>query len=166
MAHYTVQHTCGHTETHQILGPDPEWGSTTRRQHIADKRSQEPCSTCASAARDQQRATEAEAAAQRAADNGLPSLTGSIKQIAWAERIRSGALDEIRDRMTKAPADLAEQAMHIYTAIAARQTGASWWIDQRSSGDSINPRALAALATSEERATLADLAAQAKARHA
>lgn len=163
MAQYPITHSCGHQRVHNIVGPDTD---TTRRQYIAAKRAEEKCGDCTRADLQQQRAAAGQAAIEQAAAEGLPALTGTPKQIAWAERIRRGAIDEIRDRIGS-HGDLTEQAMTIYTSIAARQTEAAWWIDQRDyQGDSIDPRAILGLATDADRAALKDLSAQAKARKA
>lgn len=75
MAKYTVTHTCGHEQKHQLFGPHRErdrkiqWFSTTL------------CTEC-------WKQSQQEAAKEVASELKLPQLQGTEKQIAWAERIR------------------------------------------------------------------------------
>lgn len=98
MAKYDVTHTCGHTVEIEQFGPEQ-----ARREARAQMR-QHPCLAC----------RNAEAAAANA-EAGLPALTGSPKQIAWAESIRAKA---VANRTT--------------TPEQQRIAGAAWWIDHRS----------------------------------
>jgi hypothetical protein len=90
-------------------------------------------------------------AAEAAQQAGLPALTGSAKQIAWAETIRAAALPAIeREAADSAalvggrrlvegnyPAEAAAlltevaDAAALIVAEARAQTDASWWIDNR-----------------------------------
>ena len=70
-----VTYHCGHSETRSFSG------SHSARDAYIDKLSREDCPACRAAR-----------AATRSADAGLPTLTGSDKQIAWAEQIRQQAV--------------------------------------------------------------------------
>lgn len=126
MAQYTVTHTCGHTSRQQLTGPIKD--RTSRLSWLATV----PCLAC-------KRAAETATATDRAAANGLPALSGSDKQVAWAERIRAERLAEITAeidrRVSKAPsADVeAEARAHVAPVVASimAHTEAAWWIEQR-----------------------------------
>ncbi len=122
MANYSITHTCGHTEPHNIIGTNVHG----ERQRKADWLAGQPCYACKRAAQDKVRAEAASAAA--AATTDLPALTGSPKQIAWATTIRAearGAIDA-----TIAGKELPEAARRALDALYA-QTDAGWWIEQR-----------------------------------
>lgn len=57
----------------------------------------------------------------------LPELTGSPKQIAWAEKIRAGAIEAIRREATEEP----EATIEAVVALAAIPQSAGWWIEHR-----------------------------------
>ena len=78
MAHYTINHTCGHSVEIQLFGKMED-----RYRRIEWLETQE-CEECKRA-----KANAAAAAAKDA--RGLADLTGSEKQIAWANTIREGA---------------------------------------------------------------------------
>jgi hypothetical protein len=132
MAKYSVDHTCGHTETHQLVGPHKErdrkiaWLETTL------------CSECWRAEQERQRAEASAKAAEANQSAGLPDLTGSEKQIAWAESIRRPISDflgvaetEMLTRFTCSPEARDELAGAIALVVdqVRGQTAAKWWID-------------------------------------
>ena len=115
MAKYGVTYACGHAGTLELFGPYAERQATLARE------ARRLCRTCWEA----QRAAEAPAP-----DPSLPVLTGSPKQIAWAERIR-------REQLAAIDALLAQSAIRdvgmrdkVLAALRG-QTAASWWIDRR-----------------------------------
>jgi len=79
MAQYGVTHTCGHTTTARLYGPGKDREAALRR--MRDR----PCGACI-------RATTNERAAAQQDERDLPPLSGSPKQIEWAERCRYHAL--------------------------------------------------------------------------
>lgn len=88
------------------------------------------CTDCYYAAK---KAEAADAATKFAEDNALPALTGSDKQIAWANTIRLkkiAQIDAVCVVSSDAPAELAD---HIAKAVAAvkAQADARYWIDNR-----------------------------------
>jgi len=106
---------------------------------------------CSDCEEKQRTAANAEAAAKNAA-SGLPALTGTDKQIAWAETIRANKLEVIR--MARA-GELQKMYLEAYwgtvrgiayddyameindpfvdyaCSLLTAQTSASWWIDSR-----------------------------------
>lgn len=136
MAWQTPTHSCGHHgEQYQAYGP-----LVGREKRLAAIEAR-ACPAC--------RKRKAEQAAQQ---SGLPALTGSDKQIAWASDIRSKMIEALNlaadrartilmriDNGEAATADLAkvsaaknecEDNLASITAILAI-TEARWWIDHR-----------------------------------
>lgn len=128
MAWHTITHSCGHTERHQLYGP----GKT--RDWRAAKLAEDPCEACRKVEQD---AANAKAAAANA-EAGLPALTGSDKQVAWAETVRAAKLDaipaaieELQGQCPKAKWPEVEGKIIAATDAMQAQTAASWWIDRR-----------------------------------
>lgn len=134
MAKYTITHTDGVEATYQIIGPYRE-----RARRIEWLESQ-PSPEGQARARDE--ANEAAAAANAA--SGLVALTGSPKQIAWAETIRAGQIDQMRalkksiiDHDKSLPYHVQVQLPEIADKMIARldawiaTTDAGDWIDRR-----------------------------------
>lgn len=130
MAKYTVTRACGHEETVVLFGKgkDREW-------RLENVEPQKLCSECWQAELTRQREEEYQKAVQEAQDSGLPELTGTEKQIAWAERVRISLLEkveELLDKMLKSENPNLENIELARKAIQAK-TSASWWIDHRDS---------------------------------
>lgn len=133
MGYETITYSCGHEGRVQLYGKMDE------RRRKAEWMSRTcVCDACKVQAREEESAKVA-AQAQAA---GLPALTGSDKQVAWAESIRAAALagfdaaaTEFRaliagqgDAATRAEA---EQLLASDRAALAARTSAKVWIDQR-----------------------------------
>ena len=88
MARYDGVYACGHEGSTQIYGP------TKDRQWKADRHFERVCSDCWA----EQKKKEGETAAAKAAEVGLPELTGSPKQISWANTIRSEIIKSVEAR--------------------------------------------------------------------
>jgi len=149
MAQYTITHTCGHTTSTQLYGKGSERDS--RRAYLASQ----PCAACKRAAANETAAVETA---------GLPALTGSDKQIAWATTIRRDQMAlltaEVERRLAGMAAKMAQLGDALTTeqragaaanqakygemiAYAEAQTSASWWIDNRGGVSAIWNAALA-----------------------
>lgn len=118
MAKYTVTHACGHDHTYQLYGPNRE-----RERKIAWLAEQD-CPECAKRAREEQHKAEAEEAAKVTEGMDLPELTGTPKQVAWANTIR-GQFIALLQKEEGVRMDVALIIIRLYTS-------ASWWIDNRS----------------------------------
>lgn len=133
MAKYDITRACGHTETVQITGP------IAGRDRQAEYESGKLCYECYKAKQAKQRAAESQAAAEAAKSAGLPALTGSEKQVAWAETIRAAAAQSLNDMRPTLQAALAANrkgadiALGIIDATLAR-TSAHDWIESRAAG--------------------------------
>ena len=126
-----ITHTCGHTETVQL------YGTSRERDNKAAWLSGKLCQEC------QRKAQQAQAA-ESAQAQGLPTLTGSDKQVAWATTIRAEQLAgvakmrqefEATGRKQNVTEDVMAAQMGQFDALVAKliaQTAAAWWIDRRS----------------------------------
>ena len=126
MAKYTVTHSCGHSETVQLVGPGRERES--RREWLESS----PCTDCWQAEKAAKR-TEATAQATAAARQaGLPTLEGSEKQVAWAETIRQQRMTDIAALTVRADATPKQRAqLELAVTNARQQVAAHWWIETR-----------------------------------
>lgn len=130
MSKYDITRSCGHTETINI------GGKVSERDRQAEYEAGKLCYECYKAKQAEQRAAESKAAAEAAQSSGLPALTGSEKQVAWAETIRAAAaqsLGALRPMLAAAPEanrKTADIAIGIIDATLAR-TSAHDWIESR-----------------------------------
>lgn len=119
MAKYDITHSCGHTITHQICGTNVRGERDSKKTWLESR----DCSEC-------YRKAQADKAA---ADNqDLPALSGSAKQVAWAETIRAASkksLEEARNIINPDHPKAAEVADLIDATLA--KTEARYWIDNR-----------------------------------
>ncbi len=129
MAKQTITRSCGHEETIQIYGPHKD------RARKAEYEATKLCRECWRAQAQAEREEQSRTAAQRNKEQGLPALTGSEKQIAWAESIRAEKQAELERLVEQAAksSPTPEQRQQFNDAIAAvlAETAASWWIDNR-----------------------------------
>lgn len=97
------------------------------------------CEDCLAKQREEE---NSKAAAENSAA-GLPELTGTEKQIAWAETIRAALIPRIREeliRLTKGAEysdDVVEKLRTETMRRVEAQTDASWWIDNRASATEV-----------------------------
>lgn len=118
MAKYTITHTCGHQVEVQLFGKYAD-----REKQIARMESCK-CSECLKA--------EANAKAAQANENrGLAELTGSEKQIAWAETIRSRVYECLDNLVQFANNDKSQDMIKGWREKMNAQVSAAWWIDNR-----------------------------------
>lgn len=133
MAKYTITYKCGHTGTVELCGKESD-----RARKIAWYENNCVCPECYAA----EQAAKREAEANKYA---LPELTGSEKQIAWAEKIRSKFV-AVREEQARKNADLyantqdtqenIETHKRLFKAFCDEffgETSAKAWIDRRDS---------------------------------
>jgi hypothetical protein len=127
MAQYDIHFSCGHTETRQLFGKtkDREW-------RISEWERSGLCSKCWEAERQRQFDEENAVAMEKAKEYGLPDLTGSEKQIAWATTLRQNWIDRAEKIISvyaeSENIDLIQTAME---HIIIKNTSARYWIDSR-----------------------------------
>lgn len=145
MAKYDVTYGCGHEATIQLYGPVKD-----RDRKIAWLESSGLCSDCYKAKRDAEfAARNTEAASANAA---LIALTGSDKQIAWAESIRREQLAGLAKRDLRIRPAMMEtigvvgndpriaqmdNTIEEMVTTARTQASAKWWIDNRTNDLSV-----------------------------
>ena len=118
MAKYSVTYSCGHTGTVELYGPGKE-----RDRKLAWYRDVAVCPDCYKA----QKADESRSL-------GLVDLTGSDKQIAWANDIRKAYMERMTQTMERLKVIDAAKAQDAWTtllAIVNKATEAKWWIDNQ-----------------------------------
>lgn len=127
MAQYDVTHSCGH-QAHIEL-----FGKLTGRERVMEGMRGRVCDNCRRAAHAASNAAAAEA------NSGLPALTGSDRQIAWAESIRHSIAQalEVALNVARTHPQAAERAAEVRRweragAAVMAHTSAGWWIDHRS----------------------------------
>ena len=135
MAKYTVDHTCGHTVTHQLYGPGKD-----RDRKLAWLETVS-CPDCRRTIVEAEREALNGAAAQSNQEAGLPELTGTPKQVAWAESIRAELLKtaEAYAATCQAAPGNGDEALRVRLLGYVRDglaelrshAEAAWWIDQR-----------------------------------
>ena len=145
----TITYSCGHVGREQLYGKHE-----ARERTVAARAKYGLCEECTAKERDAQK----QRAAQTNAEAGLPSLSGTSKQIAWAETLRAQAyraltadgtaielLRVFTDRAKRlgvtpemfkltpyAPREAAMTLMRsLVSKLFAAQTSASYWIDAR-----------------------------------
>lgn len=124
MAWTDVIYSCGHTDRIQLYGPGKE-----RERWLYAAEQYKLCPVCLA---EQRKQAAIDAAAQNKGA-GLPELTGSAKQIAWAEQIRAKVVAKIGE--DEFLPDRIDEYRATILAAAATKTSAAWWIDRRT-----NPR--------------------------
>ena len=92
MAKYDVKFSCGHTETIQLVGKIKE-----RERRIEWLENHGLCSECYEAEKKRQFEEQNKKAAEEAKEYGLPELSGTEKQVAWATTLRQQFIDKVND---------------------------------------------------------------------
>ncbi|MFB5269319.1 hypothetical protein ACE41H_21390 [Paenibacillus enshidis] len=139
MAKYNITYLCGHPGRVDIGGKEKD------RQRKADWMAERKCQECLDKDKEAERQSENAAAAARAMEQGLPALTGSLKQVSFGETCRQTLLDRITvtiNNMKKGIAagklDDSKLAMvvtalndlnTVYNYIIRSKSAAGWWID-------------------------------------
>lgn len=123
MSKYQITHSCGCTVTHNIVGTNVNGERERKAAWLADRM----CSEC-------YRKHQQE---QAKADNAdLPALTGSDKQIVWAETIRATAHKGLTDALGYVDANkdkdpvMADKAISVINETLAK-SDSRFWIDNR-----------------------------------
>lgn len=88
MSHYEGTYACGHSGRENITGP------TKNREWIAERRFSGLCPECAEKERLKKIEEENKKAAELSEEYELPELTGSEKQVNWANTLRLKRLEE------------------------------------------------------------------------
>lgn len=132
MAKYAITHACGHTVTHQLYGKHKGFGG---RDSKIEWLGTVPCLDCKRAEEAKQREETNMQAAEANAARGYAPLTGSPKQVAWAETIRLRALTALtkaadHPQITKWSSE-ARRVLMATLSWSGKIDSARWWIDHR-----------------------------------
>lgn len=117
---YDVTFSCGHTATIELFGPGKE-----RERKISWYETHGECPECYKARKQAEREAIDAQAAQESKEKQWPELSGTPKQVAWANAIRKEKIDDIMALGTN------EEGMRCITWIAQTFTAAKYWIDNR-----------------------------------
>ncbi len=121
MGKYGVTYSCGHEDLIELFGPYED-----RQRKIQWLEESGLCPACYRAKK------EAEAAELF---GELPPLTGSPKQVAWAEKLRRGAIIELQKEVEHANSqEFREYLIAVSRRILSERTEAKWWIDNKVNG--------------------------------
>lgn len=141
MAKYDITFSCGHAERRDIIGKVKD------RESKAQWMAEGLCSECWEAEKKRKFEEENKKAAEEAKEYGLPDLTGSEKQVAWATTIRQEWIAEAEKQIARIEERLAnnpepEKANRAIRGIRAavddrllKNVDARSWIDSR--GESV-----------------------------
>lgn len=125
MAKYEITFVCGHKGLSNIIGP------IKNRQRIADRRAEGLCTECYLVEGEKKRAAENAANAEKAAEQELPMLLGSIKQIAYGESCRQRLIAELEIYIERfvVPGITKDEASETLQYIMQTKKNAKWWIE-------------------------------------
>lgn len=117
MAWETINHKCGHTQRVQLYGPGVDRESKKEWMETKD------CPDCWREQKEKDRKEENERASALASEIGFTPLSGSDKQVAWANTIRQKTYEDFA-------AANQTNATKFVPLINAEKL-ARWWIDNR-----------------------------------
>ena len=134
MAKYQVTYRCGHTDTVGLFG------SAKQRENKLTWLETSLCTEC-------WKAQQAADAANKARAMELPELTGTEKQVNWAQSIRIKLLDDVEfflselercnksavksGKGTQEQLDAINEKIAKVEGMIKQQSEAKWWIDHR-----------------------------------
>lgn len=124
MAKYLVAHKCGHESRIDLTGPHRQ------REWRLEQEEERDCCDCQQTRRDRENA-ESAAAAQAA---GWPALSGSERQIAWAQTLRANAVASVRELAGRWRAEYPDAGADLAGLVESALLGVTdtrWWIDSR-----------------------------------
>ena len=147
MAKWTIRHSCRHEKVHQLYGSRSE---RERREEWLETR---PCTACWQA--EKKAAFDKKNAEAAARNSDMPALTGSPKQVAWAESLRASTRKTvemaykrfIRNPEKPCASEAEEKARQILSALMDEilaHSEAKWWIETGRENDyhKCSPRGL------------------------
>jgi hypothetical protein len=125
MAKYDVDFSCGHTAEVQIFGK-----SKDRQSRIKWLERCGICPDCYRAQKEKEKKEAEEKASAEAKDIGLADLQGSEKQIAWANKIRLSAIENLNNEIKSSDGRVKDCLKALIQAIG-EETSASRIINER-----------------------------------
>lgn len=132
---YSGTYACGHEGVIHIYGPTKE--HEQKREYVFSQ----VCPECAKLERQKERDEANKKASDAAIKSGLPELTGTEKQIAWATTIRNdiiGLIDNLAKEHEGCEVQISDgKLIHIeewqkaFETILKCETTAKFWIENR-----------------------------------
>ena len=134
MAKYTIKHICGHTQVHQIYGTNSHGERDRKQAWLATCL----CDDCYKAQQQAERDAKNAESAKANTEAHLPTLTGTPKQIAWAETIRAEKIKKLNEILASIEALKAKRALseieekvQAFAIAYKNEDSAARWIDLR-----------------------------------
>lgn len=138
MAKYAIKHICGHTQVHQIYGTNAHGERDRKQAWLATCL----CDDCYKAQQQAERDAKNAESAKANAEAHLPTLTGTPKQIAWAETIRAEKIKKLNEILASIEALKAKRALseieveqdkkvQAFATAYKNEDSAARWIDLR-----------------------------------
>lgn len=123
MAKYDITYSCGHEGRVNLIGP------VKQREWKLECEAEKLCPECYQAKLQAEREAANKAAAEAAKEMELHELTGTEKQIVWANTLRQTMIQKVSDM----PAwyDFKKEDINFALDYVMSQTSASWFIDNR-----------------------------------
>lgn len=174
MAWYYGTFSCGHEGRVNIIGP------TKDRQWKADRKFEGLCPECFEKERELERERENKKAAEESKEMELPELTGSEKQVAWANTLRLKFIERFEDEFKnlskngisyiarrvleirgdfskKDIKDMLDHVDDILEYILVTKTEAKYFIDNRNFGERELANVYKEMKTKEEKEEMKDI---------
>lgn len=138
MAKYSVKHACGHIQVHQIFGTNSHGERDSKVAWLETC----ICDECYKANQKAKYDAENEKNAKANAEAHLPPLTGTPKQIGWAETIRAEKINKLNEILERIEALKAKRALseieveqdkkvQAFATAYKNEDSAARWIDLR-----------------------------------
>ena len=124
MAHYNVNHSCGHSREIELFG------KTSARYEKIEWMERGVCPDCYREMKQEERKQENERSATLAESLGFSQLEGSEKQIAWAKSIRQKTYED----SCKLELEHPTYGYTLVVKVLSLELSAKWWIDHRTVG--------------------------------
>lgn len=125
MAWYYGTYSCGHEGRTDITGP------VKNRQWIADRRFEGLCPECYQKQKEDGRAKASSESADKAKEQGLPKLTGTEKQVAWAETLRLQMFEVFEKFNERDGIRKHQDTYDHFMTVIKNESRAKWFIDNR-----------------------------------
>ena len=107
MPWYDGTYSCGHEGTVNITGPSKD------RQRKADYIFSGLCPECYKKQLEKEKEEKDIEAARKAKEMDLPELSGTEKQVAWANTLRMSQIEKLNERFEKIEAALKEKGLDV-----------------------------------------------------
>lgn len=130
MAKYEVTYSCGHSGVVNLFGKTAD-----RENKLHWYEAHALCPACHEKAIMEAREKQKEECKERAAELGLPELTGTEKQVKWALELRDKFIAEVDKQIDwyagDNPLRLKGRILTAWKADCLKHSEAKWWIDHR-----------------------------------